>query len=336
MNRFAGVEVPPLPSKASQPHKAFEHIANPNVLVAHTNTGIQVLALGSGTAITSLPLREHVAHFDVDGDGIIDNILVLENDAAIKTMNNFASSGQEFQRCTMIVTSGVPPTSQLFNGSLCSYGHSLHEPLSKRKLEVPASITAKVVVIRAIDEKTLMESNSRDVVIATSNGVVSCFGGNGKFKWQLRNGPTWTDSKRASVMLFDSDAMKVHDVGSHDTLSAHVLIVGDTKLAILSHDGEVLIEVEVGKASIAKPVIGDFDSDGVTDVIISTDGGIFGYRLEVVESTRGWLLVVVGVGLVAVVIFIANVQFEERLSSTGENVNRVYSLIRSTDNLHVD
>jgi hypothetical protein len=54
--QFSGVESPPLSLDATLPHDAAEHTEHPNVIVAHTKHGLEVIALRTGLPITALAL----------------------------------------------------------------------------------------------------------------------------------------------------------------------------------------------------------------------------------------------------------------------------------------
>jgi hypothetical protein len=81
--RFTGIETPPLAATAVLPHDASEHTEHPNVLVAHTRNGLEVVALRTGAPMTSLALAKGRAYADVDGDGkdeIIYGSMTLKSD----------------------------------------------------------------------------------------------------------------------------------------------------------------------------------------------------------------------------------------------------------------
>lgn len=72
------VETEPLSSTATLPHNAAEHTENPNVIVAHTQRGLEVIALRTGVPITSLALPPGRCYADIDGDGVVDTISILD------------------------------------------------------------------------------------------------------------------------------------------------------------------------------------------------------------------------------------------------------------------
>ena len=85
-------------------------------------------------------------------------------------------------------------------------------------------------------------------------------------------------------------------------------MVGEKSIALFSKDGKTLASIDVPKAPVTVPVLGDFDSDGVTDIILVTEDAILGYRLEATTSTAGVLYAIVILCSFAALAFFANIQ----------------------------
>lgn len=375
--RFTGIETPPLAATAVLPHDASEHTEHPNVLVAHTRNGLEVVALRTGVPMTSLALAKGRAYADVDGDGVVDTIVALESASDVHAQGYgsafaHASHTGTVQHCSIMVLSGLPAQSQLFNGSLCASRHSLQDPINKHSAArmLPERVAvAPPAVLRSLDPRTMAEAKVRDVVVAINTGIVTSFSGSGTFKWQLRGGPTWSlpeeagaddDDARsssrqqqekghaktslASLTPFDADALRVDETGSHDTVYANLLLVGSRRLALVSRDGAFLATADMPAVPVASAVAGDFDSDGVTDVIIVTEDSVLGYRVEVSVSSRGLLLALGLLSSVALVVFVANIRVETApvsglTSAPGNAVAKsksVLTLLRSTEEHHLD
>ena len=342
--RFTGIETPPLSNSAVLPHDASEHTDHPNVLVAHTKNGLEVIALKTGVPMTSLALSKGSSYADVDGDGVVDTIMVLQRFEDLQTHGYaFAHDGGELQHCSIMVISGLPAQSQLFNGTICANRHSLNDPLSNgrgRSLgrnRVPEEIQATApAVLRNTDPKTLAESKVRDIVIAMNGGVVTSYTGKGAFKWQLKGAPTWDMSEEnfAATLPFDADSIRVDDMGTDDNVHANVLVMGDAMLSLISRDGDFLSSAEIPSKPVAYPVIGDFDSDGVTDVIVVTEDSILGYRLEVIASSRGLLIALILLSSIAFIVFVANIRIDTSSvdpKNPGKRSRQILSLVRSTE-----
>jgi hypothetical protein len=125
-----------LEETAELPHNAAEHTENPNVIVIHKKNGLEVIALRTGVPITSLSLLTNRVYADVDGDNVIDAIVILNNPKRVNIHNieyhthQYSSiNNYKLQHCMLIVMSGLPAQSQLFNGSICSNRLSIHDPL---------------------------------------------------------------------------------------------------------------------------------------------------------------------------------------------------------------
>lgn len=205
---------------------------------------------------------------------------------------------------------------------------------------------AEPLIIRTVDEKTSLESKVRNVVLTINTGIITCYNGLGEFQWQVNNGPTWSSTfQHAIAMMYDADANRVKEVGRHDSLGANILIVGENYISLYSVEGELLSKIPIPQKLVKKPVLGDFDSDGVTDIVIMTEDAIFGYRLEVIESTNGMLIAVIILSVMAVLAFVANVRTDITISTASSmstpdkgsiERRRILAIVRSTDNLHFD
>ncbi len=345
---FTGVEAPPLSRSATLPHDAAEHTEYPNVVVAHTQTGVEVVALKSGAPITSIALNKGRVFSDLNGDGIVDEVMVLGNkDDVSKVGTEFAHDGGALAHCSIMVLSGLPAHSQLFNGTVCIDGHRKHlnDPMHMgagrkrgggRKGETlqPAHVVAAPpAVLRVIDPRTYLESDTRDVAVAVNEGMLTVYSGSGHLKWQAETSPTWDESfEYARSVCFDADAVRVDEIGTHNDLQAQLLVVGEKSIALFSKDGKALASIDVPKAPVANPVLGDFDSDGVTDIILVTEDAILGYRLEVTTSTAGVLYAIVILCSMAAFAFFASIQVAS--SSTKSPVR--LGTIRATDSEHID
>ena len=106
-------------------HADDEHIALPNAVVAHTADGVELISLYTGRAIAHLPLPPLQLHADVNGDGVIDHVQVLDAAASASFLPSSSSSllhslSPASPRCVALVSSSVPPSTRLFNVSVCS------------------------------------------------------------------------------------------------------------------------------------------------------------------------------------------------------------------------
>jgi hypothetical protein len=158
----------------------------------------------------------------------------------------------------------------------------------------------------------------------------------GDYKWQVKNAPGWTHNFEFSdVLHFDIDAERAKEFGSHDNTYAHVLVAGEKELALVSRDGHILSSAPLPKSPIARPVIGDFDGDGITDVIMITEDAILGYRVGEEASMQGMLAAVIVLSMLAAVVFACSMQLDIQETSLGGR-KKVWKMSRSTDEHHMD
>jgi hypothetical protein len=197
--RFTGLEMPPVAEDATLPHDASEHTYHPNVIVSHTKRGLEVNALRTGMPITALSLSGGDGYVDIDGDGLVDTIIVLRNAAdALQQGSKFAHPHHDLHHCSVMVVSGLPPRTQLFNGTICQRKRHLDEPMDhsrgrrrrspdkKKKTTMPPDISvATPAILRTVDHRTFEEAKIRDLIVANNLGIVTAYNGEGEFLWQV-------------------------------------------------------------------------------------------------------------------------------------------------------
>lgn len=346
--KFNGIGAEPLSLSATLPHDASEHTDHPNVLVAHTKHGLEIISLTTGVPITSMALNREQAYGDVDGDGVVDSVIMIEKEHDVNgKAAMFAHSGSEesLQHCTMMVVSGLPPRQQLFNGTVCLHRRALSDPMARPSNRKPPPIaSAPPLIVRNNDPKTNIESKKHNVVVTTNMGMTTSYMHDGEFDWQCKESPTWDlNFQFASLLHFDVDASRAEEFGSHDNAHAHLLVLGDKDVALVSRRGEVMSTKAIPKPPISRPVIGDFDGDGFSDVIIVTDDALLGYRLEVLPASQGLLAAFCVLAVIAAALYFMSLRVTEDLEKKGGSGSGVaatkkktYSLIRSTDEAHID
>ena len=344
--KFNGLGADPLSTSATLPHDASEHTDHPNVLVAHTKHGVEVISLATGMPLTSLALNRDQVYGDVDGDGVVDSVIMIETEQDVQQGRAakyvLAGGGEDnaLQHCTMMVVSGLPPRQQLFNGTVCLHRRALSDPMSRMSSRKPPPIAAAPpLLLRNNDPKTNTESRRRNVVVATNMGMTTSYHFNGEFDWQVKDSPTWPlDFQFSALLHFDTDAARAEEFGSHDNAHADLLVVGDKEVSLLSREGEVISTKPIPKPPIGRVVIGDFDGDGFSDVIVVTEDALLGYRLDVTPASQGALAAFSVLALIAAVLYFMNVKvISEDAPHKGVGAKKkMYAMIRSTDESHID
>ena len=143
-----------------------------------------------------------------------------------------------------------------------------------------------------------------------------------------------------TVQAFDSDADRAKELGFHDNMLNDILIMGDKSLSIVGRDGHQLTSIDVPKTPTCRPAVGDFDSDGVSDVIVMTGDAVLGYRLEVTVGTRGMFVAVSILVTIAFIVYVSTIKISLKAidgnAGGGPRQVRVFTSKRSTDEYHVD
>jgi hypothetical protein len=339
----------------------------------HSRSGLEVLSLRSGVPITSLALSRYKAFADLDGDGVVDSVNILSDEAGVGShldehrfhphVTNTLSGS--LRHCSVVVTSGLPPQSLLFNGSLCSDSNSgpLHEGMVNGPVRLPSKVryAPPLVLKKAEEGGVVRESRSHDLIVAVNTGVVSSYSSSGALNWQVRGTPAWSftfsepshstpeaiaATRHAAVLAFDSDATRAEEAGTHNTLYASILISGESALELISGDGHYLASSEIPSPPVARPILGDFDNDGVSDVLVVTDEAVLGYHVKVEKATNGLFIAVLLVALAAAIVFVSNIRstvegIHGDVSSSGGGISKIgkrasfFTVLRSTDD-HID
>lgn len=334
----------PSPNSNPNPNLSLNPNLNPhpNVLVVHSSDGVESISLKSGEPIASLSLTAGNAYSDINGDGILDTITVIETIEHAHTVNKhhttISDEGTDgiFTPCTLVVMSGIPVKSQLFNATLCNSRHSIHDPFVKRSSLNPIvkEISATAPLILKPLNTHQDPTGNKDIFISINWGISTCFSGSGELKWQIKNTPIWKQGfTMASALPFTVDAKKSEVLVNSDIYN--VFVCGDVRCDLISREGLVLASVDMPKPPVALPIFGDFDRDGVTDVLIVTEDMLLGYRLSVSSDSKVLSLAILVLGFILLVAFVMNVQTEGK---DGGNVNLTTTirLKRSTDELHYD
>jgi hypothetical protein len=198
-----------------------------------------------------------------------------------------------------------------------------------------------------------MESRLKSVAVAVNTGVVTSYRADGSFRWQVDGAPTWSlEFAHAYAGLIDVDAERAHELGGADKLKSNILVIGERSFSMLSTSGDILTTSELPNSPITRPSFGDFDNDGITDLILYTSDAILGYRLVRTESTKIMFVTLMILTVVAIFCFIMNIRTNpsstqedsangSSLSNTANILKAKYkknvlALMRSTDDYHIE
>ncbi|KAA8547443.1 hypothetical protein F0562_003693 [Nyssa sinensis] len=284
----------------------------PNVVVAHQKEGIEAVHLASGRTICKLHLQEGGLHADINGDGVLDHVQVVGGNGAEQTV---VSGSMELLRpCWAVATSGVPVREQLFNASICHHSpfnlfqHGEFSRSFGRTLDVNSLEVATPILIPRSDGHRHRKGSHGDVVFLTNRGEVTSYspglhGHDAVWQWQLLTGATWSNLPSPSGMMeagmvvptLKAFSLRVHD---HQQL---ILAAGDQEAVVLSPGGSLLTSISLPVPPTHALICEDFTNDRLTDLILVTSNGVYGYVQTrqpgalFFSTLVGCLLVVMGV-----------------------------------------
>lgn len=259
----------------------------PNVVVAHQKEGIEAVHIASGRTICKLHLAEGGLHADINGDGVLDHVQVVGGHGAEQTV--VSGSMEVLKPCWAVATSGVPVREQLFNASICPYAHfnlfqngdfsrSFGRSVDAGTLEV-----ATPILVHRDDGHKHRKRSHGDVVFLTSRGEVTSYspglhGEGAIWRWQLTTSATWSNLPSPSGMMEDVvvPTLKAFRLQAHDPQEV-IIAGGDQEAVVISPGGSLLATVELPGSPTHSLILEDFSGDGLTDIVLVTSGGIYGF-----------------------------------------------------------
>ncbi|XP_072984173.1 uncharacterized protein [Typha latifolia] len=260
----------------------------PNVVVAHEKEGIEAVHLASGRTICKLHLTEGGLHADINGDGVLDHVQVVGNNGAQVTV---ASGSMEVLKpCWAFATSGVPVREQLFNVSIChhsQFGLFQHGDFARsfgRNFDAHGLEVATPILISRDDGHKHRRGSHGDVIFLTNRGEVTSYstgshGHDAIWRWQLSTGATWSNLPSPSGMMENVvvPTLKAFSLRSHDNNKEVIAAAGDLEAVVISPGGSILATIEMPAPPTHALVFEDFSGDGLTDIILVTSGGVYGF-----------------------------------------------------------
>jgi hypothetical protein len=98
------------------------------------------------------------------------------------------------------------------------------------------------------------------------------------WRWQLSTGATWSNlpSPTGLTETVVVPTLKSFSLRAHDPRQV-IIVAGDQEAVVLSPNGGVLAEVELPGPPTHAIVLEDFSNDGLTDLIVVTASGVYGF-----------------------------------------------------------
>uniref|UniRef100_A0A0D9YKY0 FG-GAP repeat-containing protein n=1 Tax=Oryza glumipatula TaxID=40148 RepID=A0A0D9YKY0_9ORYZ len=297
----------------------------PNVVVAHEKEGIEAVHLASGRTICKLHLTEGGLHADINGDGVLDHVQVVGANGIEQTV--VSGSMEVLKPCWAVATSGVPVREQLFNVSICHYNNFNlfhHGDFSRsfgRTFDTTGLEVATPILLQRDDGHKHRRGSHGDIIFLTSRGEVTSYspgllGHDAIWRWQLSTGATWSNLPSPSGMMENIvvPTLKVFSLRAYDPKQV-IIAGGDLEAVVISPSGGLLASIELPAPPTHALVLEDFNGDGLTDIILVTSGGVYGF---VQTRHPGALFFSTLVGCLIVVIGVIFVSLHLNSSNSGK------------------
>ncbi|KAB1204498.1 hypothetical protein CJ030_MR8G021849 [Morella rubra] len=259
----------------------------PNVVVAHQMEGIEVIHLATGRTACKLHLQEGGLHADINGDGVLDHVQAVGGNGAEQTV--VSGSMEVLRPCWAVATSGVPVREQLFNASICHHTHFnfLQGEFSRyhgRTPDVTSLEVATPILIPRNDGHRHRKGSHGDVIFLTNRGEVTSYTPlshehGAEWQWHLSTGATWSNLPSPLGMTEAGmvvPTLKAFSLRVHDNQEV-ILAAGDQEAVVISPGGSPLTSVDLPGIPTHALICEDFSNDGLTDLIVVTSSGVYGF-----------------------------------------------------------
>nr|ABK96143.1 unknown [Populus trichocarpa] len=217
------------------------------------------------------------------------------------------------QPCWAVATSGVPVREQLFNASICHHSPFnlfQHGDFGRNfgRTDVSSLEVATPILIPRSDGHRHRKGSHGDVVFLTNRGEVTSYspglhGHDAVWQWQILTGATWSNLPSPSGMMEGGmvvPTLKAFSLRAHDNQQM-ILAAGDQEAAVISPGGSVQTSFDLPAPPTHALICEDFTNDGLTDLIVVTSNGVYGFVQTrspgalFFSTLVGCLLIVMGV-----------------------------------------
>jgi len=280
------------------------HYGRPNVLLHHNHLGVTVLALKNGKQVCHLALSDHTLYGDLDNDGVVDHLKIH-----FDVKRNSALMPSEVKKCEAWLQSGLTPAKDgsFVHFPLCDHYTTNMKTLQYRNHigDITSTESAPPLLVEGFDD--LVSSDwTLDIVYALNHGALKRFDVHGRLIWSalFRDIPSWDNSR--SVLL---DRINFEGSTTHGTSVAAIrpiILSGDDSFALFSSKhGRLLDKTSFPQLSVSRPLLGDFDGDGTSDVIVFTTDGVLGFKIDIYSNKMTFMHVMNGLLFVMMIISVA-------------------------------
>lgn len=272
-------------------HNHHQHRSNMtvNALVAHLESGMEVVHLFSGRTICKLHLAPGALHVDINGDGVMDHVQVYHGaTSAGEDINMDDNTHRPKSHCMATATSGIPPREHLFTINVCrtnrfmsgaAGGAGVSAILEDEDSANQATELATPVLLPLPQGNGYRSRRSQHgiIVFNTNKGQMTAVNAKGQHLWQSFFPTTWphassqqgTERKVVPTLA----VMAMH----RQAVPTTILAAGHEAAVLVSEHGNLLDALWLPAPPIQPLLVVDFNGDGHNDIILVTSTGVFGY-----------------------------------------------------------
>lgn len=272
-----------------RPHTDDEHIENPNVVIIHNHNGLEVLNLLTGQPVTQFPLDSDGAiYLDIDYDGYVDRVSWGAEEGRspcyvdIWRLHPVKEKMEGLSVCKLI---------RVFFSSSWAYDEDI---LKKLPPIIIKKISRKTGIFRYLLGHHLPTDNQPyDIITMGSYGRVSSYDKEGNINWQVSTPATWSVEAQDRKRKHETDPDNIQKFMESFFPSRHLVslqVFGNKDAMVMSGWSNIaVVDLKHGQllASHSLPcqpssplVIGDFNNDGLNDVIVTCKLGYLGFSLH--------------------------------------------------------
>ncbi|KAF8406490.1 hypothetical protein HHK36_008579 [Tetracentron sinense] len=262
----------------------------PNVIVAHQKEGIEAVHLASGRTVCKLNYIKHGMKLTVVGGAPLDSVEEREHGCVAPLDSRILPDSEENLKKEWIYKFlGVLVLRVRANIS-CS-GTTIFAMFKRKETCIKYNQTKTISKILAGDiwiHGILGEHHGvgshGDVVFLTNRGEVTSYspglhGHDAVWQWQLVTGATWSNLPSPAGMMEAGvvvPTLKPFSLRVHDNQDM-ILVAGDQEALVISPGGSILTSIDLPAPPTHALICEDFSNDGLTDLIIVTSNGVYGF-----------------------------------------------------------
>lgn len=120
-------------------------------------------------------------------------------------------------------------------------------------------------------------------------------------------GASWSNLPSPSGMMeaVVVPSLKAFSLEAHDKMKQMVIVAGEQEAVVLSADGSELASIDLPASPTHALILEDFSNDGLTDIILVTSNGVYGFVQTrqpgalFFSALVGCLIVIIGVIIVS-------------------------------------